>query len=84
MSVLDNVLTGRNLKRRSSWVEQMLRLGRAPREDDEQRRHAEKVIAFLRIHPWRHVLVGNLPYGLQKRVELARALAVRTDVVAAG
>lgn len=75
MSVLDNVLTGRNLKLRSSWIEQVLRLGRAPREDDEQRRHAEKIIEFLRIHPWRHVLVGKLPYGLQKRVELARALA---------
>ncbi len=75
MSVLDNVLTGRNLKRRSTWVEQMLRIGRAPAEDDEQRAHAERVIQFLRIHPWRHVLVGKLSYGLQKRVELARALA---------
>ena len=75
MSVLDNVLTGRNLKRRSTWLEQMLRLGRAPAEDDEQRAHAERVIQFLRIHPWRHALVGKLSYGLQKRVELARALA---------
>ncbi|WP_122559751.1 ABC transporter ATP-binding protein [Pseudomonas viridiflava] len=75
MSVLDNVLTGRNLKRRSTWLEQMLRLGRAPAEDDEQRAHAERVIRFLRIHPWRHALVGKLSYGLQKRVELARALA---------
>jgi len=81
MSVLDNVLTGRNLKRRSSWVEQMLRLGRAPREDDEQRRHAEQIIEFLRIHPWRHVLVGKLPYGLQKRVELARALAAEPKLL---
>ncbi|WP_414705785.1 ABC transporter ATP-binding protein [Pseudomonas sp.] len=75
MSVLDNVLTGRNLKRRSTWLEQVLRLGRAPAEDDEQRWHAERVIEFLRINPWRHALVGKLSYGLQKRVELARALA---------
>ncbi|MCD5985982.1 MULTISPECIES: ABC transporter ATP-binding protein [Pseudomonas] len=75
MSVLDNVLTGRNLKRRSTWLEQVLRVGRAPAEDDEQRAHAERVIQFLRIHPWRHALVGKLSYGLQKRVELARALA---------
>ncbi|CAM3127057.1 ABC transporter ATP-binding protein [Pseudomonas floridensis] len=75
MSVLDNVLTGRNLKRRSTWLEQMLRVGRAPAEEDEQRGHAERVIEFLRIHPWRHALVGKLSYGLQKRVELARALA---------
>ncbi|MDE1167433.1 MAG: ABC transporter ATP-binding protein [Pseudomonas sp.] len=75
MSVLDNVLTGRNLKRRSSWLEQVLQLGRGPREDDAQRAHAERVIDFLRISPWRHAPVSGLPYGLQKRVELARALA---------
>ncbi|AYG45339.1 ABC transporter ATP-binding protein [Pseudomonas sp. Leaf58] len=75
MSVLDNVLTGRNLKRRSSWLEQALRFGRAPAEDDRQRAAAERVIEFLRIQPWRDEVVGTLPYGLQKRVELARALA---------
>nr|MBO2509045.1 ABC transporter ATP-binding protein [Gammaproteobacteria bacterium] len=75
MSVLDNVLTGRNLKRRAGWLEQALRLGRAPGEDDRQREAAEQVLAFLRIQPWRDAIVGRLPYGLQKRVELARALA---------
>ena len=75
MSVLDNVLTGRNLKRRSSWIEQALRVGRAAAEDDRQRAAAERVIEFLRIQPWRDAIVGRLPYGLQKRVELARALA---------
>ena len=75
MSVLDNVLTGRNLKRRSSWLEQALRVGRAADEDDRQREAAERVIEFLRIQPWRDATVGRLPYGLQKRVELARALA---------
>lgn len=81
MSVLDNVLTGRNLKRRSSWLEQALRLGRAAREDDTQRRHAEQVIEFLHIQPWRNTLVGKLPYGLQKRVELARALAAEPKLL---
>jgi len=75
MTVLDNVLTGRNLKRRSSWLEQALRTGRAPAEDNRQRESAERVIEFLRIQPWRHEVVASLPYGLQKRVELARALA---------
>ena len=75
MSVLDNVLTGRNLKRRSTWIEQALRIGRARAEDDRQREAAERVIAFLHLQPWRDTLVGTLPYGLQKRVELARALA---------
>lgn len=75
MSVLDNVLSGRSLKRRSSWLEQALRIGRAPREDDQQRHAAERIIEFLHIQPWREAIVGKLPYGLQKRVELARALA---------
>jgi branched-chain amino acid transport system ATP-binding protein len=75
MSVLDNVLTGRHLKRRSTWIEQTLRVGRAAAEDDSQREAAERVIAFLHLQPWRDALVGTLPYGLQKRVELARALA---------
>jgi branched-chain amino acid transport system ATP-binding protein len=75
MSVLDNVLTGRNLKRRSTWLEQALRIGRAPAEDDAQRQAAERIIEFLHIQPWRDATVGTLPYGLQKRVELARALA---------
>jgi len=75
MSVLDNVLTGRTLKRHSSWIEQALRIGRAGGEDDRQREAAERVIDFLHLQPWRDTLVGKLPYGLQKRVELARALA---------
>ena len=81
MSVLDNVLTGRNLRRHSSWLEQALRFGRAPREDDQQRRKAEEVIAFLQIQPWRDSVVGKLPYGLQKRVELARALAAEPKLL---
>ncbi|SNR83834.1 amino acid/amide ABC transporter ATP-binding protein 1, HAAT family [Methylobacillus rhizosphaerae] len=75
MSVLDNVLTGRNLKVRSNWLEQMLNSGRAPADYVSQRIKAEEVIDFLRINQWRNSIVGTLPYGLQKRVELARALA---------
>lgn len=75
MSVLDNVLSGRNLKTRSSWLEQTFRLGRVHGEEARQRQRAEEIIAFLHIQPWRHAIVGQLPYGLQKRVELARALA---------
>ena len=81
MTVLDNVLTGRNLKRRSSWIEQALGIGRAHREDDVQRRRAEEVIAFLNIQAWRQSPVGTLPYGLQKRVELARALAAEPKLL---
>ena len=81
MSVLDNVLCGRNLKRCSTWVEQALRLGRAAAEDDRQREAAERVIDFLRIHAWRDAIVGKLPYGLQKRVELGRALAAEPTLL---
>ena len=75
MSVLDNVLTGRNLKVKSSWIEQVFNIGQAPNDAVVQRKKSEEIIDFLKIQPWRSSLVGSLPYGLQKRVELARALA---------
>ncbi|MFP5392957.1 MAG: ABC transporter ATP-binding protein [Gammaproteobacteria bacterium] len=81
MSVLDNVLAGRNLKLRSHWVEQALGIGRARAEEAQQRARAEAIIEFLRIQPYRHHRVATLPYGLQKRVELARALAAEPELL---
>ncbi|QWF72526.1 ABC transporter ATP-binding protein [Methylomonas paludis] len=81
MSVLDNVLTGRNLKVQSNWLEQVFNLGRAKREALVQRKKAEEIIEFLQIQQWRNSLVGNLPYGLQKRVELGRALAAEPKLL---
>jgi branched-chain amino acid transport system ATP-binding protein len=75
MSVLDNVMTGRNLQMRTSFVEQAIWIGRARREELEHRRAAEEIIDFMEIQHIRKTPVGKLPYGLQKRVELARALA---------
>ena len=75
MSVLDNIMTGRNLKMRATFIEQAIHVGRARREELENRRRVEEVIDFLEIQHIRKVPVGRLPYGLQKRVELARALA---------
>lgn len=75
MTVLENVLTGTNLTVKSNWIEQVLNVGRAPKDSITQRKKAEHIIDFLRLQPWRKSIVGNLPYGLQKRVELARALA---------
>jgi branched-chain amino acid transport system ATP-binding protein len=75
MTVLDNVMTGRNLKMRASFVEQAIWLGRARREEIEHRRAVEQIIDFMEIQHIRKTPVGKLPYGLQKRVELARALA---------
>jgi branched-chain amino acid transport system ATP-binding protein len=75
MSVLDNVLTGRTLQRRSHWLEQLLGIGRAPGEADSQRLAAEKIIELLQLQALRETPVSQLSYGVQKRVELARALA---------
>jgi len=75
MSVLDNIMTGRNLKMRASLFEQALWLGRSRREELEHREKVEHIIDFLQIEHIRKTPVGRLPYGLQKRVELARALA---------
>ena len=75
MSVLDNIMTGRITKMKSSFVEHALWFGRARREELEHRQKVEEVIDFLEIQHIRKTPVGRLPYGLQKRVELARALA---------
>jgi branched-chain amino acid transport system ATP-binding protein len=75
MSVLDNIMTGRNLKMKATILEQALHVGRARREELANRAKVEEIIDFLEIQHIRKTPVGRLPYGLQKRVELARALA---------
>jgi branched-chain amino acid transport system ATP-binding protein len=81
MSVLDNIMTGRNLKMRSNLLLQALRIGPAEREEFAQREVVERIIDFLEIQPWRKTPVGRLPYGLQKRVDLGRALAMEPQVL---
>ena len=81
MTVLDNVMTGRISKMKASFFEQALRIGRAGREEIEHRKKAEAVIEFLDIQHIRETPVGRLPYGLQKRVELARALAAEPSML---
>ena len=76
MTTLDNIMTGRALKIRSGILAQLVRVGPAMREEIEHRRKAEEIIDFLEIQAIRKVPVGKLPYGLQKRVELGRALAM--------
>src|SRR3954465_6003085 len=75
MSVLDNIMTGRNLKMHASFIEQAIWVGRARREELAHRAKVEEIIDFLEIQHIRRTPVGRLPYGLPKRVELARALA---------
>ena len=76
MSVLDNIMTGRNLKMKSGILAQALRWGPAEREELQQREFVEHIIDFLEIQAYRKTPVGQLPYGLQKRVDLGRALAM--------
>jgi branched-chain amino acid transport system ATP-binding protein len=76
MTVLDNLMTGRCFKMKSGFVEQVLYLGRARREELAHRAKVEEIIDFLEIQHIRKTPVGRLPYGLQKRVELGRALAI--------
>jgi branched-chain amino acid transport system ATP-binding protein len=75
MSTLDNIMTGRLLKMKRNFLWQALYWGPALREEIENREFCEKVIDFLEIQAIRKTSVGSLPYGLQKRVELGRALA---------
>ena len=81
MSVLDNIMTGRNLKMRCNLLQQALRWGAAQREETEQRVVVERIIDFLEIQPYRKTPVGKMPYGLQKRVDLGRALAMEPRVL---
>ena len=81
MSTLDNIMTGRTLKMKKGFFWQALRAGPAEREEIEHRKSVEKIIDFLEIQHIRKVPVGQLPYGLQKRVELGRALAAEPELL---
>jgi branched-chain amino acid transport system ATP-binding protein len=81
MSTLDNIMTGRNTMMRSGLLAQALWWGKAEREEIEHREAVEKVIDFLEIKHIRKTPVGRLPYGLQKRVELGRALAAEPKLL---
>jgi branched-chain amino acid transport system ATP-binding protein len=81
MSVLENILTGRNLRMKSNILLQALRFGPALKEEIEHREVVERIIDFLEIQAYRKTPVGTLPYGLQKRVDLARALAMEPRVL---
>jgi branched-chain amino acid transport system ATP-binding protein len=81
MSTLDNIMTGRNLKMKTNLFWQALHIGPARTEELENREAAEKIIDFLDIQAIRKKPVGKLPYGLQKRVELGRALAAEPELL---
>lgn len=84
MSTLDNIMTGRNLKMdkwRTSLLPAMFYYGPTQQEEVRHREQVERIIEFLEIEAIRKTPVGRLPYGLQKRVELGRALAAEPDLL---
>jgi branched-chain amino acid transport system ATP-binding protein len=81
MSALDNIMAGRTLMMHSNFFWQLLRYGPAMHEEIDHRRRVEEIIEFLEIPYIRKLPVGRLPYGLQKRVELGRALAMEPDLL---
>ena len=81
MSVLDNIMSGRNLRMKSNIFLQALRIGPAEKEEIAHREYVERIIDFLEIQGHRKTPVGRLPYGLQKRVDLGRALALEPKLL---
>jgi branched-chain amino acid transport system ATP-binding protein len=81
MSTLDNIMTGRLTRMKSNLLAQSLWYGPAQREEVENRAFVERIIDFLEIQHIRKKPVGSLPYGLQKRVELGRALAAEPQLL---
>ena len=81
MSTLDNIMTGRNTMMKRNLLWQALYFGPALKEEIEHRAACEKIIDFLEIEAIRKTPVGKLPYGLQKRVELGRALAAEPTLL---
>ena len=81
MTVLDNLLLGRHVRLRRSWLAGMAWYGPARTEELRERRHVEEIIDFLEIERWRKAPVALLPYGIQKRVELGRALAMGPELL---
>ena len=81
MTTLDNIMTGRLLRMRKNVFWQALYWGPAEKEELAHRAVVEKIIDFLEIQAIRKIPVGKLPYGLQKRVELARALAMEPELL---
>ena len=81
MSVLDNMLVGRTLHTTSNVVEVAFQLPKARREEKSNREKCEEIVHFLEIEDIKNTQVGKLPYGLQKKVELGRALATEAKVL---
>ncbi len=81
MSVLDNILVGRRLHSNSNFLQVAFQTPKARNQEKENRQKCEEIIEFLEIEDIKMTPVGKLPYGLQKKVELGRALATEAEVL---
>jgi len=81
MTTLDNIMTGRLLQMHRNFLWQAIHFGPAEKEELAHRAYVERIIDFLEIQSIRKTPVGRLPYGLQKRVELGRALAMEPELL---
>jgi branched-chain amino acid transport system ATP-binding protein len=76
LSVLDNLMLARHTNLKYNFFQAMIYVGKASRIEAENRAYVEDVIDFMELEPYRKSTVGNLAYGIQKRVEVARALTL--------
>lgn len=81
LTVLDNLLLARHQNLKYSFFSATLFFGKASRVEAENRAYVEDVIDFMELEPYRKSLVGNLSYGIQKKVEVARALTLAPDIL---
>jgi branched-chain amino acid transport system ATP-binding protein len=81
MTVIENILTGRHVRMKRGWMAGAFWIGPAKKEEMANRHKVEDIIDFLEIEQWRKYPVGLLPYGIQKRVELGRALAMEPELL---
>ena len=81
MTVLDNLMLARHQKLRYNVLQAFIYFGKAAREESQNRRYVEEVIDFMELEPYRKHAVGNLSYGIQKRVEVARALTLAPELL---
>ena len=81
MTVLDNLLLGRHVRTEVGWLAGSFWFGKAKQEEMENRALVEDVVDLLEIEQWRKYPVGLLPYGVQKRVELGRALSMEPELL---
>ena len=81
LDVIDNLMLGRHQRTTTGFLAGALWIGKAKREEAANRRRCEEIVELLELQPFRHASVGTLPYGVQKRVELGRALAMDPDLL---